>query len=199
MQLNSINIDIQHKGLFVGHRQLMVNCILSNTESHYHDIPIEGKEILPDELLKQLNELSKQKPEMICLGGGEPLLQIDYFKNNLEDFPLPIYLQTNGTLPKAIAEIKEYLSMVGVELIPDYLKEFTETITRLKDNDFYVRLVVDKETAPKQVEDYAKIIASVKNVPLVLEPIFGVKNYLSLQALALRQLKEVLVIPRMHI
>lgn len=199
MQIHSINVDIQRKGLYLGHRQIMVNFALSNTSSPYNDIPTEGKEVFPEELLAQLKELTKQKTELICFGGGEPLLQIDYFKNILEELPLPLYLQTNGTLPKPLSEIKEYISMTGIELIPDYEKEFLETIMVLRDSDFYVRLVVSKDTTPKQVEDYARIIASVKNVPFVLEPLFGTKNYLSLQALALRHLKEVLVIPRMHI
>lgn len=199
MKLHSVSVDIQRKGFYFGHRQILVNFAVSNTFSPYNDIFSDGKEILPEELLVQLKDLAKQKPELICFGGGEPLLQIDYFKTMLEELPLPLYLQTNGTLPKPLAEIKQYISMVGVELIPDYEKEFLETITLLRDNDFYVRLIVNKDTAPKQVEDYARIIASVKKVPLVLEPLFGQKSYLSLQALALRHLKEVLVIPRMHV
>jgi organic radical activating enzyme len=199
MKLHSVSVDIQRKGFYLGHRQILVNFAVSNTISPYNDIFSDGKEILPEELLAQLKDLAKQKPELICFGGGEPLLQIDYFNTILEELPLPLYLQTNGTLPKPLAEIKQYISMVGVELIPDYEKEFLETIKLLRDNDFYVRLIVNKDTAPKQVEDYARIISSVKNVPLVLEPLFGQKSYLSLQALALRHLKEVLVIPRMHV
>lgn len=199
MQIHSLVVDIQRKGLYIGQRQLLVNFALSNTDSPYHDIPLTGKEYLPEELLAQLKELAKQKPEMICFGGGEPLLQIDYYKKYLEEMPLPLYFEINGTLPKAAKEISAYVSMFGIEYLPDYQKEFIETISLLKGSDFYVRFIINKEIAPKAVEDLAKIIASVKNSTLILEPIFGVKNYLSLQALAHRHLTDVRVIPRMHV
>ncbi len=200
MKINSIAIDIQHKGLYLGDRQIMVRFVLSNTPSHYKDVPDIGKEVTPEELAAELKTLAKQKPAMICFTGGEPLLQVDYYKKHLNDLPLPLYFETNATVPLAVEEVKAYVSMFGLELVPGYEKEFSETMMRLKNNDFHVRLVVTKEITPEQVENYAKIIASIKpQTVFILEPIFGIKNYLALQVLALRHLSDVKVVPRMHL
>jgi len=200
MLINSIDVDVQKKGLYLGQRQVLVNFAMSNTDSPYNDIHAEGEELTAEELLQRISESAKKKCELICLGGGEPLLQVDYFKGVLQQMPLPLYLQTNGTLPQNIIEVLDYISMFGVELMPSYLNEFTQCLNVLTDSDYYVKLVVTKDVKPKEVEDYAKLIASYnEKTVFVLEPLFGVKTYLSLQAMALRHLKDVRVVPRMHI
>lgn len=200
MHLSSIQVDIQRKGIYIGQRHCMVKFALSNTESPYMDIPLEGKEYAPEEVLAELKDFKKQKPEMICFTGGEPLLQIDYYRDLLEELPLPLYFETNATVPERIADVKDYVSMFCLQLLPAYQKEFIESMIAVRDSDYYVRLIIEKDMSPKEIEDYAKIIASVNDAkPLILEPLFGVKNYLALQAMALRHLKDVRVIPRMHL
>lgn len=200
MLLSSIDIDIQQKGLMIGQRQIMLNFVGSNTILEHEKIPQEGKEFNEEEVLNELNVLAKKKCEWIALTGGEPLLQVDYFKSIIKDFPLPIYLETNGTLPDRLQEIKDHCYSFAFLFVPDQQKEFTKSLIALKDSDLFVRFLVDKHTTPKEVEDLAKIIESVnENIKLVLEPIHGVSNSLSLQAMALRHLKDVRVIPKMFL
>lgn len=200
MLINSIEVNIQRQGLLLGQRQLLVKFPLSNTHSPYNDVPVEGEEYTAEEFISAIKEKNNKYLAMLALTGGEPLLQVDYFKHVLAKLPLPIFLQSNGTLPQALAEVKDHCSLIEIELIPAYQSEFIQSLELLSSTEYYVRLVVTKETTPKQVEDLAKIITSFKpNTIFVLEPLFGVKNYLALQAMAQRQLSDVRIIPRVHL
>jgi organic radical activating enzyme len=199
MNLASLDVDILRHGLYIGERDICVRFALSNTDSPYKDIPITGTEYDLEEVLLQLKDLAKKKPQMICFTGGEPLLQIDFYREILDQLPLPLHLETNGTLPEPLKIVAPFASRIELQLLPDFIKEFTESLIAVRENDISIRLIVTKDSAPQEVENYAKVIASVKNCPLIIEPIFGVKNYLSLQAMALRHLSDVRVIPRMHL
>lgn len=197
LQLTAIRTDIQKKGLYIGQRQLFLDFALSNTSAKE---PVNSREYAPEEVLLEIKAEVKHKPEVITLGGGEPLLQIEGLLPLLEEVPLPLYLETNATLPERLAEIKPYVSLYALEYLADYQKEFFESLLLVKDEDLYVRLTVDKNTAPQDIDQLAKLLGAVRqDLPLVLEPVFGSKNYLSLQALALRHLNNVKVIPVMHI
>ena len=200
MLLSSIEIDIQRKGLHIGQRQIMLNFASSNVMLDYENIPLEGKEHTGEEVIGEIEALAKKKVEWIAMTGGEPLLQIDYYKEHLKDFPLPIYLETNGSLPDRLAEIKDDIYSCAILYVEDIQKEFVDSLVVMKSNDVFVRFHADKHSAPKAVEDLAKIIASVsEKIPLVIEPIHGVNNFLALQAMALRHLKDVRVIPKMFL
>ena len=197
LQITSIRTDIQKKGLYIGQRQLFVDFALSNIASAGQSA---GQPYLPEELLLAVKEEVKHKPEIICLGGGEPLLQIAELLPVLETMPLPLYLETNATMPDRLAEIKPYISLYALEYLADYRKEFFDSLLLIKDEDVYIKMAVDKNTAPQDIEQLAKMLGAVrKDLPLVLEPVFGSKNYLSLQALAMRHLQSVRVIPGMHV
>ncbi|MDR2431020.1 MAG: hypothetical protein LBD99_02025 [Candidatus Margulisbacteria bacterium] len=198
LQLTGLRTDVQKKGLYIGQRQLFLDFALSNIGAQELSRP--PKEYLPDELFLAVKEELKYKPEILALGGGEPLLQSAELLPLLEEMPLPLYLETNATMPDRLAEIKTYISLYALEYVPDYRQEFFDSLLLVKDEDVYIRLPVNKDTAPQEVERLAKLLGAVRpDLPLVLEPVFGVKNYLSLQALALRHLRRVLVIPFMHI
>jgi 7-carboxy-7-deazaguanine synthase len=199
MNLANIDVDVLRHGLYLGERDVCVRFAVSNTETPYKDTPMTGTEYGLDEVLLQLKDLTKKKPQMICFTGGEPLLQIDFYRELLDQLPLPLSLETNGTLPEPLKDVAPFASRIELQLLPDFVKEFTESLIVVKDSNLSIRFIATKDSAPQEIENYAKIIASVKNCPLIIEPIFGVKNYLSLQAMALRHLTDVRVIPRMHL
>jgi len=197
LQLTGVRTDIQKKGLYIGQRQLFIDFALSNIVSAPQN---EGRQYLPEELLLAIKEEVKHKPEIICLGEGEPLLQIAELLPVLEEMPLPLYLETNATMPDRLAEIKPYVSLFALEYFADYRKEFFDSLLLIKDEDIYVKVSIDKNTAPQDIDQLAKMLGAIrKDLPLVLEPAFGSKNYLSLQALAMRHLQSVRVIPAMRV
>ncbi|MDR1996862.1 MAG: radical SAM protein [Candidatus Margulisbacteria bacterium] len=210
MQLTSIRTDIQRKGLYIGQRQLFLDFALSNidTVKTAQGAGTPPKDYAPEELLLAVKEELKHKPQLIVLGGGEPLLQIAELLPVLKEVPwpipagggVPLCLETNATMPDRLAEIKPYVSLYALEYVADYQREFFDSLLLVKDAKVYVRAPVDKHTAPADIDRLAKMLGAVrKDLPLVLEPVFGSKNYLSLQALALRHLQSVRVIPPMHI
>jgi len=197
LQLTAIRTDIQKSGLYIGQRQLFLDFALSNTGAGKS---AAVRDYAPEEVLLAVKEEVKHKPEIIVLGGGEPLLQIDGLLPLLEEMPLPLYLETNATMPDRLSEIKPYISLYALEYLADYRKEFFDSLLLVKDEDVYVKIAINKNTAPQDLEQLAKMLgAARKDLPLVLEPVFGSKNYLSLQALALRHLDNVRVIPVMHL
>ncbi|MBU0580271.1 MAG: radical SAM protein [Candidatus Margulisbacteria bacterium] len=200
MKLVSIATHIQNKGLYIGYRQIYLDFALSNVP---YDYPVDekalaqAKEYDPEDVLIQINQLAKTNHQAICLGGGEPLLQVDYLKPLLEkELPLPVCLETNATLPKHLAEIKDKISIFSINLKPDFTKEFIESMSIVKDEDVFVRLVSSREMTAKKVESFAKIIAEInQDIPLIIEPLKDCKEPLPLQAMAQRHLNDVRVIP----
>ena len=200
LQLTAVRTDIQRRGLYIGQRQLFLDFALSNITGAKHSDIAEAVAYEPDELLLAVKEEAKHKPEVICLGGGEPLLQVGGLAEVLEEMPLPLYLETNATMPDRLAEVKPFVSLYALEYLPDYAREFFDSLLLLKDEDVHIRAPVDKNTAPQDIDRLARTLATVRrDLPLVLEPAFGSRNYLSLQALALRHLQSVRVIPRLHV
>ena len=191
LQILSIKTDIQKRGAYIGQRQLLIDFASNETE---------GRAYEPDEFLLAVNEESKHKGEVICLSGGEPLLQINNLLPVLAEMPLPVYLQTNASFPDRLAEVKPHVALFGLEYVPDFQKEFWDSLLLVKDDDVYVRWTVDKNTSLQDVDRLAKMLgAARKNLPLILEPVFGSKNYLPLQAIARKYLENVKVIPIMKV
>lgn len=203
MRLVSLNTHIQNKGLYIGYRQILLDFALSNLPYDYpvsEQILKQAKEYTPEEVFERISQLAKTNHQAICFGGGEPLLQVDYIKSLLEkDLPLPIYLETNATLPKHLAEIKDKISMFSLSLRPDYIKEFVDSLSMVQDKNVFVKLVASREVTPKNAETYAKIVAEInKNIPFIIEPLKDCREPLPLHAMAQRHLKDVRVIPAIH-
>lgn len=200
MKLVSLATHIQNKGLYIGHRQIFLDLAMSNLP---YDYPVNEKELdqakewSAEEAADKIAQLAKTHHQAICLGGGEPLLQVDQLKPLLEkDLPLPVYLETNATLPKNLKEIKEKVAVFSLSLKPNFIKEFIESLSLVQGEDTFVRLVADKEVTPKNAETYAKMIAEMnRSIPLIIEPLKDCKEPLPLQAMAQRHLNEVRVIP----
>ena len=200
MRLVSLDTHIQNKGLFIGYRQILLELALSNLP---YDHPVDkkmldqAKEWTPEEAYDKIVQLAKTRHQAICLGGGEPLLQVDHLKPLLErELPLPLYLETNATLPKNLEEIKDKITFFGFNLKPAFIKEFVESLGLVEGKNVHIRLVADRETSPKNVETYAKIIAELRpDIPFIIEPLKECKEPLPLQAMAQRHLQDVRVIP----
>lgn len=200
MKLVSIDTHIQNKGIYLGYRQILLDFAFSNVP---YDHPVDpkvlerAKDHTPEEVFERIAQLAKAPHQAICFGGGEPLLQVDFMKPLLEKkLPFPVYLETNGTLPKNLSEIKDSIDMVSVSLRPDFIKDFIESLLLVQDKKVFVKLVTSKDVTPKNAEQYAKMISEInKDIPLIIEPLRDCKEPMPLQAMALRFLSDVRVIP----
>ncbi|MBT5953330.1 hypothetical protein HOG98_01285 [bacterium] len=83
------------------------------------------------ETLEQILISAKSPFNNLWFHGGEPLLQIESFKNLIEQLPkkkAPIYLETNGSLPNYLKEIMEHIHGLSVTIFPEFSSESIETI-----------------------------------------------------------------------
>ena len=120
--------SIQGEALYIGEKQLFIRFCGCNLNCAYCDTDFKSnaafnvhnyKEtfsnpITPIELAKIANNF---RSKTVSLTGGEPLLYKDFL---LEFLPLlkekKIYLETNGTLDKDLAEIIDFVDIVSMDI-----------------------------------------------------------------------------------
>lgn len=231
--------SIQGEGVLVGLRQVFLRFSGCNLNCSFCDTP--GMTEIPEHCLLELtpgrrdffrveNPVPLQRVaslleswamgwpgihHSISVTGGEPLL----YREQLEEWLpvlgalLPVYLETNGTLPEALAPLIPHLDIIGMDIkLPsasgctdlwDAHRSFLEIAAR---KSVFVKVVVDRSTEDWEIERCRDIIASVDAaIPLILQPMTlhnGSIAISPLRTLELQEiasgLKEVRVIPQTH-
>lgn len=151
----------------------------------------------------------------ISITGGEPLLHQQLLSSWLPELRkiLPIYLETNGTLPDQLASLIHHLdwvsmdiklhSQTGLKTEWDLHRQFLEIAHQA---DCYVKLVVGEETPDLELQLAADLVSAVsKQIPIVLQPVtiegritIATKRLLQMQALVSEINSNVRVIPQTH-
>ncbi len=231
--------SIQGEGLLVGLRQVFIrfhgcnlSCAYCDTESttppQYcqlegtpgrRDFTRSANPIALERVLKLLEGWQKGWPGInhsISITGGEPLLNheilVDWLPR-LREF-LPICLETNGILPKALAQViscVEYVSMdiklpssCGSETKWEQHRDFLGIASR---KNVFVKTVIDNTTEEWEIVRTCEIIAEVaKEIPLILQPVTRMDGTVGITALKMLELQEtasgllveVRVIPQTH-
>ena len=237
MRENIIEIfsSIQGEGKYVGCRQVFVrlegcnlDCTYCDTENEIgrHPTCMVEARAGTHELIPYENPLSVEQVAEIVAGltgdvphhslsitGGEPLLHVPFIKELAAHIDLPIFLETNGTLDRALAECIDCISHISMDLkLPDVLSapvwdahaRFLKVAHAV---DVYVKVVVAAETRAKDVEHAAHLVANIAPATLlILQPVtpYGgctaptPARLLELQRIALRHLSDVRIIPQTH-
>ena len=237
MRENIIEIfsSIQGEGKYVGCRQIFVrlegcnlDCTYCDTENEIgrHPVCMVEERAGTHELVPYENPLSmEQVAEIVArlvgdvphhslsITGGEPLLHVPFIKELATHIDLPVFLETNGTLDRALAECIDCISHISMDLkLPDVLSapvwdahaRFLE-VARAK--DVYVKVVVAAETCVDDVERAAHLVAEIAPATLlILQPVtpYGgctaptPARLLELQRIALRHISDVRIIPQTH-
>ena len=237
MRENIIEIfsSIQGEGKYVGCRQIFVrlegcnlDCTYCDTENeiggHAHCMVEERAgthELIPyenplsvEKVAEIVTHLTGDVPHhSLSITGGEPLLHVPFIKELAAHIDLPIFLETNGTLDRALAECIDCISHISMDIkLPDILSapvwdahaRFLE-VARAK--DVYVKVVVAAETRAEDVEHAAHLVADIAPATLlILQPVtpYGGSaaptpaQLLEFQRLALRHLSDVRIIPQTH-
>ncbi|OGI08029.1 MAG: hypothetical protein A2Y40_09840 [Candidatus Margulisbacteria bacterium GWF2_35_9] len=209
MRISEIFSSIQGEGIYVGYRQIFIrfsgcniSCAYCDEENH------EGKEYSIDSVVAEVKKLNKNYHHSISITGGEPLLQINDLLTLLPKLTLPIYLETNSTLPAYLKEIKDLVSIFSLDLKPEYFKEFLESLEMVKDEDAFIKYVL---LPSQQVMDYKHMIEELsmvsKDVPFIIQPVTPTKQIkhfpdsneiISAYTIAKKYLNDVRVIPQTH-
>ena len=237
MRENIIEIfsSIQGEGKYVGCRQIFVrlegcnlDCTYCDTENeigrHPHCMVEENAG--SHALVSYENPLSvEQTAEIIAhlagdvphhslsMTGGEPLLHVPFIRELAARVSLPIFLETNGTLDKALAECIDCIDFISMDIkLPDILfapvwDAHARFLKVARAKDVYVKVVVAAETRAEDVEHAAHLVAEVAPATLlILQPVtpYGGSaaptpaQLLEFQRIALRHLFDVRIIPQTH-
>lgn len=160
--------------------------------------------------------------DSISLTGGEPLLHSSFLAYLLPQLrsriDLPIYLETAGHRPAQLANIIDYLDLVGMDIkLPSVSGEnhwaaHSEFLTRCHQHPraIFVKAIVDRHTTPADLEQLAQLVARVdRQIPLFLQPVTPLgatltpqppspEQVLAWQALLKQSLADVRVVPQTH-
>jgi 7-carboxy-7-deazaguanine synthase len=231
--------SIQGEGVLVGLRQAFLRFSGCNLNCSFCDTP--GMTVVPEECLLELTpgrrDFFKVPNPVGCdrvvslveswttgwpgihhsisVTGGEPLLygaQLREWLPKLRKL-LPIYLETNGTLPEALEPLLPHLDQIGMDIkLPsasgcsdlwDHHFEFLRLASR---TGVFVKVVIDRNTQDWEIERSCAMIAEVDPaIPLILQPMTHPDGSIAispLRALEFQELaaalKEVRVIPQTH-
>lgn len=167
------------------------------------------------EIIKLLNK-NKRLHSAFALTGGEPLLQIDFLLAFLPELKKQegcfVYLETNGTLPKHIGEVINFVDCVSMDIKlasatgqSSYFKEHHEFMEIISNSgtELFVKIAVDSSVTAKEVDAAVDLIVQVSAaIPLVIQPVdphkIKAEQLLSFQAVAKRKLPKVKIIPQIH-
>lgn len=151
----------------------------------------------------------------VALTGGEPLLHADILQAWLPEIRLilPIFLETNGTLPDELEKILPLLDWISMDIkgsavtgTPTPWKDHADFLALAKERLCQVKLVVDAGTADTELLKAARLVnRHAPGVPFILQPrtlaagpALGGGILLRLQTLAAEEHRDVRIIPQIH-
>lgn len=235
---------IQGEGLNVGTRQIFIRFAVCDLRCRYCDSAhtwhgtstcrIERSPGLRDfethtnpvTLATLLEWVQRQnRPQLhdsISLTGGEPLLHAAFLASFLplvrQHTRLPIYLETGGHRPEALASILPDLDSVGMDLkLPSVSgeshwkahKEFLRCCAAAG-VEVFCKLIISHQTDPSELEQAAQLVAQINPaIPVFLQPVTPLQadgpllaptpnQVLTWQGLMKQQLRSVRVVPQTH-
>ncbi|MFA6385029.1 MAG: 7-carboxy-7-deazaguanine synthase QueE [Candidatus Omnitrophota bacterium] len=185
-KISEIFDSIQGEGIYMGERHVFVRFFGCNLKCRYCDTkPERYAEYEPGALLDAAKRYQRVSGT-ICYTGGEPLLQKDFLKEML---PLALthnfknYLETNGTLPDALAEVIDYVNVIAMDVkLPGStgLQQFWDAHRRFLriayKKDVFLKAIVTESTTDADIHELICMIEDTHlAVPLVLQPDSGVE------------------------
>ncbi len=177
------------------------------------DNPVELSEITA--LIARWQYENGHLHHSLALTGGEPLLHANILKMWLPDvLPLmPVFLETNGTLPRELEKILPMVDMISMDIKGAAVTGFAtpwgdhaEFMSIARERLCQVKLVIDASTPDEEILESAQLARkNAPGTPFILQPrtlatgpsLEG-ETLLSLQKLAATEHSDVRVIPQIH-
>ncbi|WMW22376.1 7-carboxy-7-deazaguanine synthase QueE [Methanolobus mangrovi] len=196
--ISEIFCSVQGEGPYVGYRQAFVRFTGCNLNCNYCDTPVEATKVCRVEKKAgsnvfqnienplssdEVSEIVKSFSGLhsVSLTGGEPLLHAEFISSL--DTGIPLYLESNMTLPHMAKKVKDNLSYVSgdVKLLPHSLLEDPElhldstiecfrVLKTTQNRDCFCKIVVTKDTP---VDDIEGIVGAISGYisSLILQPV----------------------------
>jgi organic radical activating enzyme len=217
--IREVFTSIQGEGIHCGKRMTFIRFLGCNLSCNYCDTPetqsTDGAFVNQGKVMKNPVNLdtilSCIDAEIVTLTGGEPLLQVEfagYLCKQLKSMKKTVYLDTNATLPDSLGGIIECVDIVSLDFKvptatgrPQLWIEHKACLELSAKKDAYVKLVINENLLPRELETACTIIKEVDPaIPLVLQPVFGSERIglLDIQKKALELIDDVRIIPQIH-
>ena len=230
--------SLQGEGLLLGYRQIFVRFPGCNLACSYCDTPLAEPEqcrveaepgsgqfsLIPQPVpFSTLYDLADgwcadlpDAHHSFSITGGEPLLHAELliaWLPRLREI-LPIYLETNGTLPDALPKLMPYLDYICMDIKLPSVADTADLWERhrcflelARETEVSVKIIVGPHTTDQELLIACDLVSDVDpEIPLVLQPQTGrdgavavdAVRLLHWQSLAARLLADVRVIPQTH-
>lgn len=174
--------SVQGEGPYIGYRQLFVRFCGCNLLCDYCDTEFDkGDDYTVAQLVEKIKSFKLEPLHSVSLTGGEPLLQYEFLKEflpSLKQLGLKIYLETNGTMDRALDKVIEYIDIVSMDFKLDsnakigdlYSKHdaFLE-ICKKHSKDTFAKLVFDETIRDFEIDECVKLAQKYK-IPVILQP-----------------------------
>ncbi|MBP2650069.1 MAG: 7-carboxy-7-deazaguanine synthase-like [Firmicutes bacterium] len=226
--------SIQGEGKYAGCRQVFVRLAGCNLTCSYCDTPdsrntgLAGTiELTPgkrdfakisnpaslQDIAGHINHLLTSPHHSVSFTGGEPLCQAEALAELMATVKGRCFLETNGTLPEKLKAVLPYTDIISMDIkLPsisgrEYWREHYEFLRLAAVKDVFVKVVVTKDTMPREFSKAIQVVAEVDpEILLVIQPVTPINNVagvlpekmLELQAEAMKSLSDVRVIPQTH-
>lgn len=236
LYLKEVFSSLQGEGVLVGRRQLFVRLAQCNLDCAYCDTDYAAAAFwhaedepgggalrsypnpTTSEVLSELiQRWQRQLPlhHSLALTGGEPLVQSSALAEWLPSVRdlLPVYLETNGTLPEAMEQLLPFVTFVSLDIklasisgAPTPWTAHAAFLSVARTKACQAKVVVDEQTLEEELITAARLVRRhAPEIPLVLQPrtvagrpsLTG-RQLLSMQAFVAREHLATLVIPQMH-
>lgn len=210
--IKEIFTSIQGEGPYIGFKQLFIRFCGCNLSCSYCDTDFDSKNsktYSSAELINIVNNCTEC--HSISLTGGEPLLYYEFLQDFLPYCKLPVYLETNATLPKELEKIIDYVDYIAADI---KLPSATNISPLWNEHDIFFEIAAKKNLFAKIVfnqnitdDEITKSInlASKYNAEIILQPMFSGTNILPETVFIektfdkfLKIYKKVRVIPQVH-
>jgi organic radical activating enzyme len=243
--ISNIFSSIQGEGAYLGYPQIFLRFTGCNLRCRYCDTP---DSLYPQALAKieqtpfsnesklVSNPLSAEtiidavahlKGKYNCfhsivLTGGEPLVHFPFLQDflpALKKLSLPIFLETNGTLPKNLEKVLPFIDIVSIDIKnpSDLIKgtfslEETESFINISlKKECYVKIVVTSSVGcpSPDLSFFSSVVEMLKKVnaslPIIIQPEFSYSAYYLNGSLLFKvyelfnsSLEKVRIIPQVH-
>ena len=163
---------------------------------------------------RRINGLLAETPhQAVSLTGGEPLLHAPFIHALRQEIGVPFFLETNGTLARQPESILPDIDIISMDIkLPSILSRpvwdaHRAFLALARQKDLYVKLVIAAETGEAEFHQAIRLVAEqAPEALLILQPVTpygGVEacppeRVLAMQSEALKQLRDVRVIPQTH-
>lgn len=182
-KIREVFTSIQGEGPYIGYKQLFIRFCTCNLHCRYcdTDFMIENAK---EYSVKDLLNICENNTDCfsVSLTGGEPLLNIDFLQKFLPVCPLPVYLETNGTLYKELEKIIEYVKYIACDIkIPSCTKleplwdKHEKFIDIAKNKLLFAKVVFDKEISDEEILKTVNLCKKY-DIEIILQPKMNKKN-----------------------